>query len=269
MDVTVLKQMMHSLQRLGWSFVVLIILGGCTLQKEESSFAHSFFQTTGAAEFREDINDLDGLLEQYRVKLNKRNPGAFAPLLQPQIQNAVLEGADIVTLHLESEAGIPEYKQYLKKAFDPAFVPNRNDYLILGIHKMLYYAYERDDFHKLTAIQYETENLQELNHTLQAIQWKIKHARDEHGNYLFLTWQQNWQIELQKRLARGEMLSAELIVDLAYIKEGRETILGSSNNTFETITSTMIYIVGKTIKTLGGEPTLLGVQSLKSFILFF
>ena len=252
-------------------FFVLLLTGvlgmtGCSTHQPPSELGHAMFQTKGANALRSYLADLDVLLLQYRAKLNKRNPAAYSRKLEPRLVGEIGKKRNTLRLPLVNAVEQPEYKGYLHLAFSPEPVENRNDYLILGIYKMLYYAYERDDFHKVSALQYELARLQEAHKLLQVVQWRIRSARDAQGNYLFLTWQQNWQVELAQRLEGGEPLSAELLNDLRYIRSGEESLLGSSNHSFEALTATMIYIVGDTIKILGGEPTELTTQALTSFL---
>lgn len=247
--------------------LLLLLLTGCSTHEGEDSFVKEVFQTSGASSLRGYLYDLDGLLEQYRQKLNKRNPRAYSKAHEASLRDEIKEQTDKIRLPLVAAAA-PQYKQYLKIAFSPKPLENRNDYLVLAVHKLIYYAYGRERFHALSAMQYDIEKLQEAHHALQAIQWKIKHARDERGKYLFLTWQQNWQVELQKRLEGGDKLSDGLILDLQPIKSGEESLLDPSNMSFENITGNMLYIVAETISILGGEPSSLGAQSLKSFFFF-
>ena len=74
----------------------------------------------------------------------------------------------------------------------------RNDYMILGLYKQFWLAYEQNEAHQITTLSYNQEALKTLFYTLKVIKWKINTKKNEHGNYLFLTWQNNWQVELKK-----------------------------------------------------------------------
>ena len=97
------------------------------------------------------------------------------------------------------------------------------------------------------------------------IQWRIKYRKDIQGNYLFLTWQNNWQIQLAKQ-TNIHNPDYNLIQNLDYIKDDKENIFYHSNMSFETIISKMIYINNNTIKRLGGEPNELAIGAIKFFI---
>ena len=49
-------------------------------------------------------------------------------------------------------------------------------------------------------MQYDIEKLQEANKMMQIIQYRIQTAKDIDGNYLFITWQRPWQIEVLKKI---------------------------------------------------------------------
>ncbi|MCP4970392.1 MAG: hypothetical protein GY932_07355 [Arcobacter sp.] len=88
---------------------------------------------------------------------------------------------------------LDNYKDYLQIAFSKDYIPCRNDYLILGLYYLVYDLYDIEDSHKVIALEYDKNKLHKLYKNLQVIKWKIKVNRDFKGNYLFKTWQNNWQ----------------------------------------------------------------------------
>ncbi len=212
---------------------------------------------------REYQLDLDSLLLQLQVKLQKRNPKIFSKDLRSFLSQEMHEDKNILTI-----GGLRDYRKYIKKAFSVKPVENRGDYLIVGMYRMFYQAFDRDKFHKISALQYDPEKIQRAYAILQVISWKIKTAKDKNGNYLFLTWQNNWQVELQKRLNEGKKLSMKLINSLKYIKDKKESLLSASNLSFESIFGKMFFVFQKALKTVGVEPKSLGAEALKNFIMF-
>lgn len=147
-------------------------------------------------------------------------------------------------------------------------VNNRNDYLILGLYKQLYEAYMLNESHKITALGYDIDKLKELYYSLQVINWQIKSREDINHNYLFLTWQNNWQIELKKKMKNNEKLSWEVLESLEYIKLNKETLFSPSNSNFEVLMQQMIYRVQNSLKILGAEPLDVSIEIMKTLIFF-
>jgi len=234
------------------------LLGGCS--SKQSDFSHSVFQTSGASRMREYQLDLDGLILQLQLKLQKRNPKIFSKDISYRLKMDMKNDSDTI---LASK----DYRECLKEAFEKKSVKYRGDYLVVGLYKMFYQAFDRAKFHKISALQYNPKKLQNAYALLQAISWKIKTVRDEQGDYLFLTWQDNWQVELQKRLKEGKKLSAKLINSLKYIKNKKESLFSSSNLSFEPIFGKMSFVLEKALKTVGVEPRSLSTEALKSLII--
>ena len=130
---------------------------------------------------------------------------------------------------------------------------------------MFYESFDMDSKYKLTALSYDIEKLQKAYKNLQIIQWRIKFNKDKNNNYLFLTWQNNWQIELSKRF-NNEKLDTIKLSDLHYIKSKQESILNPSNNSFEVITSKMLLYYESTIRLLNAEPEELGIETIMSIL---
>ena len=247
---------------------MLLLTVGCS-GPEAQHFARSAAQSDGAREIRLFLEDLDTLLERYRQKLNKRNPNAYNPETAPVIQEEILGQSDTIRFHLADGRILTSSYDYLQAAFEREKPrPYRNDLLIIGIHKLIWEAYDRGAPHTWTAFEYDLEKLKKAHSLLQIVHWKIKTEKDREGNYLFLTWQLNWQVELEKRLRQGEISSREVMQELQHIRDLKETFLDCSNTSFSEIIETMIYILGKTISVRGGEPATLGADMLTKAILF-
>ncbi len=242
-----------------WLFFLLILLfGGCSSKQHD--FSHSIFQTSGASRMREYQLDLDELLLNLQIKLQKRNPKIFSKNIKYLLKIDMKNNSDTIFMS-------QDYKKCLKKAFSEKSVKYRGDYLVVGLYKMFYQAFDRNDFHKISALQYDPQKLQKAYALLQAISWKIKVAKDKNGNYLFLTWQNNWQIELQKRLKQNNKFSVKLINNLQYIKNKKESLFSPSNLSFESIFDKMSFVFEKALKTVGVEPRNLSTQALKSLLI--
>ncbi len=247
------------------AFVLILFLGGCS--SKENNFVSSVFQTNGAGLMKEYRVTLDKFLLQLGKKLILRNQEAFSRDILFYIKNDINNDADTINLPLVSSADETNFKEYIKIAFSPKKIKHRGDYLLVGLYKMFYWSFEAKSFHKLSALQYDGNKLQEAYEILQVVAWKIKIAKDRRGNYLYLTWQNNWQVELQKRFKRGEKLSAKLINSLKYIKNKKESLLSSSNLSFEALFAKMLFVYERALKTVGVEPKSLGTDALRTLFL--
>lgn len=209
---------------------------------------------------RTHTNTLQNSLIQYYLKLNKRNPNHTSKENATKIIKEIQNRSNTVKLSLFEHKKVTTYNNYLNLAFSKNFVKNRNDYLVLGIYKMLYSAYTFSRTHTITTIQHDTQKLQEANKMMQIIQYRIQNAKDKDGNYLFITWQRPWQIESLKKINKQEKLTLD--------KYTGEQLLYHSNMNFQIITQRMIFTLQETLQYLGAEGTNLSAQALKSVFIF-
>ncbi|MEA3289949.1 MAG: hypothetical protein U9Q04_07210, partial [Campylobacterota bacterium] len=100
---------------------------------------------------------------------------------------------------------------------------------------------------------------------MQILQWKIKHNKDSNNQYLFLTWQKNWQVELAKKINKKDF-NFEMIKELHHIKTNKENLLDGSNSSFEILTSLMILYLHDSLKLLGAEPNKLSVDAIVGMV---
>jgi hypothetical protein len=130
---------------------------------------------------------------------------------------------------------------------------------------MVYEAYNLDAKHKLTAFDFNLQKLQTLHKNLQILKWKIKVAKDSNNNFLFLTWQNNWQVELLK----NSQLSVDYasIENLRAIASKQESVFDISNTSFDEISRQMLVYTELAIHYRGGEATDISVNLLTSFLL--
>ncbi|NOQ30892.1 MAG: hypothetical protein GQ570_07190 [Helicobacteraceae bacterium] len=241
----------------------LAIFSGCTSSSsQQGQFVKSIFQTNGASSIVKHTSSLTKSLLKYSSKLNKRNPSYYSKKYAQIIKQDIKKNVNTIRLPLIKNSS-NSYEEYLTIAFSKNYVKNRNDYLILGIYKMLYFTYDRDRGHTVTTMQYEIEKLQEANKLLQVIRYKINNAKDKNGNYLFITWQRKWQIDLLKNIN-----SSKKMTKLSLNKKNTKLLLERSNMSYQVILSDMIFTVQKSIIVLGGEVNNLGAQTIKTFIFF-
>lgn len=246
-------------------FLICIVLlyGGCSVKQDVSS--KDFLQTTSALQIKKYLQDMDLLLMQYHQKLNLRNPKQSDIKLFSIIQHSMHYASDAIAI---ANIDNSSYVNYIDSAFDKKpNIHNRNELLVVGIYKLMYQAYDRANGHNFTALSYDVTKLQEAYKALQVIFWRVKTYRDINNNYLFLTWQNNWQIELEKRLSAAKQIDSELINSLEYIRSQKETVFEPSNMTFAQIEAKILYIVEKSIKLRGGEALNLGIEALKGIVL--
>ena len=239
--------------------IVVFIFNGCSTKKD-NSFVHSIFQTNGATAVREQTDMLRDSLLIYKKKLDKRNPNYYSKEDAPFIINEIRYKKNYINLELLENKKKVIYKDYLNIAFDKNYVKNRNDYLVLGIYKMLYWAYTIDRKHTITTMQYDINKLQEANKMMQIIQYRVQTAKNKDGDYLFLTWQRQWQVEVLKKINQDKE------IDLS--KYTNEQLLYHSNMNFQVISSKMIFTLQETLRYLGAEGVNLSTQAIKSVLLF-
>lgn len=256
---------MQNCKYICYILISIFLLTGCANSEDK---VKEFFQTDSATQVREDYSDILEHLIRLKTKLDKRNPQEYNKKISNQIYHELQVAQNNITLTINKNR-LENYDDYFKYAFDKK--PNvqyRNDFLILGIYKLIYEAYDMKNGHQITALTYNNEKLQKLYYYLRALKWRIKTIKDTNGEYLFLTWQKNWQIEFEKRVKRGEEPSWEMIQNLKYIKSNQENILQPSNFSFEVILSRMITDVKNTLKNIGEEPVDVGIEAIKGLVFF-
>lgn len=221
----------------------------------------SLAQTNSAAQIEEYKVEILESLINYKNKLDLRNPSAFNRDIRDDIINEISTDQDYIHI-IQDGVKLETYEDYFYYAFSEKNINNRNDLLILGMYKLIYKAYAMDREHQFFSFSYNKEEMQNLHKYLQVIRWKIKTAKNEKGQYLFNTWQNNWQIELEKKYI-GDY---NIINDLEYIKLEKESVYDYSNFSFEIVLSKIIIDVEHTLKKINVEPFEIGLSTLKSFI---
>ncbi|AXH14264.1 hypothetical protein [Malaciobacter mytili] len=245
-------------KKLFLSIFFITLFSGCAKHNK----VNELFQTNKAVEIANDYKEILSYLNTYKVKLDKRNPKQFNKDLKVAIHNQINSLNNIVSLKNFDNEILINYKQYLDMAFSSKNVYFRNDYLILGMYYMIYDSYSLKEFHKFTALNYNKEKLQNLYKNLHILRWRIKTAKNSDGKYLFLTWQNNWQVEFINK----NIKNLNEINELTYIKTAKESILSPSNFSFEVLISLMILRVEDTLKNIGSEPSQITIDTIKSLV---
>jgi hypothetical protein len=235
-----------------------ILFQACASSK---SSLKSLAQTNSASQIEEYKVEILESLINYKNKLDLRNPSAFNKDIKDDIINEISTNQDYIHI-IQDGVKLETYEDYFYYAFSEKGMNNRNDLLILGMYKLIYKAYAMDREHQFFSFSYNKEEMQNLHKYLQVIRWKIKTAKNEKGQYLFNTWQNNWQIELEKKYI-GDY---NIINDLEYIKLEKESVYDYSNFSFEIVLSKIIIDVEHTLKKINVEPFEVGLSTLKSFI---
>lgn len=237
-------------------FILLLVsLNGCSTKD-----VHAVFQTNGASIVREHTTVLQTLLMRYYEKLNKRNPRYTTKIQSIPVIYDINNRTNNATLPLVEDKEGVTYKDYLNVAFSRKNVKNRNDYLIAGIYKMMYWAYTIERSHTLTTMQYDVEKMQEAHKMMQIIQYRVENEKDVKGNYLFLTWQRQWQINVLKSIYSNKKVDMN-----AYEKE---KLIRPSNMNFRILSEGMIFTLQESLRYLGEESTRLGTAAIKSVFIF-
>ena len=200
------------------------------------------------------------MLEKYYIKLNLRNPKYTTKIQRIPIVYDLTHRTNNATLPLLNTKKDATYKDYLNIAFGRNEVKNRNDYLIAGIYKMMYWAYTIDRSHTITTMQYDATKIQEANKMMQIIQYRVENEKDAKGNYLFLTWQRQWQIDVLNSIYTDKT------INLNSYEKGE--LLKSSNMNFRILSEGMIFTLQESLRYLGEESTNLGTSAIKSVFIF-
>lgn len=238
---------------------------GCSSSQEKLG---EVLQSKGATQMHRDFKKISENLIHYKKKLDLRNPKAFSKEAKQSILHEINLTRNTLSITYNGKKLIT-YDDYLRVAFDKSRpVVDRNDFLIVGLHKLLCETYQIDKGHQITTLSYQQEAFKRLYYYLEVIKWKIRTAKDKEGNYLFVTWQNNWQIELAQKMAKGIRPSWEILENLPSIKMQKETIFDPSNPNFEILMNHMIDHVKNSARIVGDEPVDIGIDAMVSFVLF-
>ncbi len=241
-------------------FMVILILSfqACSFNSESIK---TIAQTNSASQIEEYKSEVLKLLLEYKKKLDLRNPYTFNKKLSANINHQIRTKQNYINI-IENGKKLKSSKEYLYYAFLEKEVRNRNDFLILGMYKLIYNAFSLQKGHKFIASQYNKEDMLKLYEYLQIIRWKVRTNKDKNGQYLFKTWQNNWQIELEN----SDLSDLNIIKQLRYIKEKKETIFDHSNFSFEIIISNMLVNIEHILKKINVEPYEVSISAIKSFV---
>lgn len=238
--------------------LILIFFQACSFNTQS---VKSIAQTNSASQIDEYVDVILKNLVTYKEKLDLRNPTSYNKTISSELKKQILFKQNYLHL-IQDGKKLETYDQYLYYAFDKGEVKNRNDFLIIGLYKLMYKAFLLKKEHQFTAMQYNKNDLIKLYEYLQVVRWKIRTNKDLKDNYLFYTWQNNWQLELSKK----DNSDLNIINDLNYIKTGRETIYDPSNFSFEVLFGIMLSDVEHILKKINVEPYEVGVSVLRSFV---
>ena len=243
--------------------LIVLFFTSCTNIQDK---VRNTVQSENAKQIRNDYKEIIQLLSLYKTKLDKRNPKNHSIKLAHSIREDIYKNTNTINIIMDTQNTSQKYTDYLTYAFNKEIpIENRNDYLIAGLYKMFYNAYKMDIKYKMTAFSYDIVDLQKAYKNLQVLQWKIKFDKNIQNKYLFLTWQNNWQIELEQKLQNNTLDNISLS-ELINIKSNNESLLDPSNNSFEILTSKMLLYMSRSIKMLNAEPENLSIDALLSFI---
>ena len=246
--------------------LAMLLLSGCATTTQER--ASEVLQTHGATALHYDYKKIIEELIVYKEKLDLRNPKGFSKENKPIILNNMKNAQNSIRIKYNG-VYLQTYDDYLRLAFDKnSNIPERNDFLILGLYKLIWESYKMGEGHQITALSYDEASFKKLYYYLEVVKWKVKTGKDNSGKYFFLTWQNNWQVELQNRLNAGLVPSWEMIEMLPSIQSHKESILDPSNFNFETLFSQMIFHVKNSASLIGKEPVDIGIDAMMSVVLF-
>lgn len=238
--------------------IIALFLQSCALNK---STIKSIAQTNSASQIEVYKNEILKSLLKYKQKLNLRNPNAYNKDISTNINYGITSKQNYINI-IHNNKKIEDYKECFYYAFSSEPLNNRNDFLILGLYKLVFKAFNMQNNHQFAATQYNKEEMKKLYEYLQIIRWKIRTNKDVNGNYLFSTWQNNWQIELEKKYIDDY----NIINNLEYIKSKEETVYDASNFSFEIVLSKILTNVEHSLRKINVEPYEMGFNAIKSFV---
>lgn len=233
----------------------------CTQDTFNKNTFKSIVQTNSASQIVEYKESILKHLIEYKNILDDKNPNNFNKVLQHEIRKQIKEEQNYINF-VQDRKKLVHFDDYFHYAFSENEVQNRNDLLILGIYKLVYDAYNLDEKHKFTAISYDGDKLTKLYKYLQVISWKVRNLKDKKGNYLFKTWQKDWQIRLEKDY-KGNL---NIINSYPTIKSKEESVLGQSFFAFEVLIEKMLSDVEYSLIKVNIEPQKIGFDVAKAFL---
>lgn len=237
---------------------ITLFFQGCSFNQ---SSIKSVAQTNSASEISSYKNQILDSLVKYKNKLDIRNPQSYNKSIKYEIINQIKSNKNYIHLKYEGKK-LHSYNSYFHYAFLKDEVLDRNDFLILGLYKLIYNAYSLDETHQFTAMQYNKQKITKLYEYLQVLRWKIRTSKDKNNNYLFKTWQNNWQLELLNK----KDIDINTINELKYIKSKKESLFSNSNFSFEVLLSKMINNVEYTMHKINIEPYEMSFSAIRSFV---
>ena len=239
------------------NFLIIISLAILFTSCSNNQISSEILQSNSATTISRDYKDITKLLIRYKKILDKRNPNLYNKNLAYNIISDIKNNQN--TIHLLRD---DSYKKYLEKAFDEN-TPNRSDFLILGIYKMLFNTYNIQDGHQITALGYNAETFKKTYYTLKVLRWKIRNAKNSQNRFIYATWQLNWQLEFNKKYNN---ISINNLKNLPSLKKQKESIMGHNNFNFEIILSLIIDRVKDSLNAMGEEPLNLSITAMKAII---
>jgi hypothetical protein len=107
-------------------------------------------QSENAKQITNDYHEIIKLLTIYKIKLDKRNPKSYGLGLGGLLRENISKNTNTINLIMASQNTPKQHTDYLNYAFNKeVLIENRNDYLIMGLYKMFYSAYNMDLKYKL------------------------------------------------------------------------------------------------------------------------
>lgn len=244
--------------------ITIFLFSGCSVNSVE---VKKIFQTDDSTYIQHNYNDIVKLILEYKIKLDKRNPNNYNKNLSLYIINSIKSSEDSIIMYTKDKRILKNHIDYFNYTFSSNIdIDFRNDYLIIGLYKLFHDAFTMKESYKFSSYGYDLTKIQKLYKNLQILQWKIKHNKDSNGNYLFNTWQLNWQIKLLNQYNKSKNIEYEEIKNFNYIKNKTESIFDSSNNSFEKLLDKMIFHVENSIYLLDMTPESLTTEILKTAI---
>ncbi|MCF6172999.1 MAG: hypothetical protein L3J44_04360 [Campylobacteraceae bacterium] len=232
---------------------IVITFNACSSNQTTSEI----LQSNSDAIISRDYQQLTKLLIKYKKILDLRNPKLYDKNLAYNIIFNIKNNQNNINL-LRYSSG----KEYLKKAFEEE-TKFKSDFLILGIYKMFYQAYNIKDGHHITALGYDAKKFKNLYYMLKVLRWKIRNKKDKNKMFMFATWQLNWQLEYNKRYKN---ISINNLSDLPSLRSKKESIMNHSNFNFEITITQMLERVNESLNALGEEPLNLSINAMKALI---
>jgi len=129
---------------------LVLFFQSCALNK---TTIKGIAQTNSASQIEVYKNEILKSLIVYKQKLDLRNPNGYNKNIEYEIINQIKQKDDYINI-IHNKKKLENYQEYFYYAFSTEDISHRNDFLILGLYKLIFKAFSMEKEHQFTAVQY-------------------------------------------------------------------------------------------------------------------